>query len=161
MSELSNFDLRAVQAQVIRPIYNEMVKVLGKEKTHEILKKAIQTSAREEAAAFAAQEPNGKTSMRSFIDLYNKRYKNWSSDCGLDVEVLRSDDKHLDFNVTRCGYVELYNKIGLGHLTELLACNRDGTFCEGYDPHIKLKRTETIPQGSSRCTFRYRYESDD
>lgn len=160
MSELSNFELRAIQAQVIRPIYVEMVKELGKEKTHEILEKAIQTSAREEAAAFAAQEPNGKTSMRSFIDLYNKRYKNWSSDCGLDVKVLRADDKHLDFDVTRCGYVELYNKMGLGHLTELLACNRDGTFCEGYDPHIKLERNETIPRGSNRCTFRYFYESD-
>ena len=78
----------------------------------------------------------------------------------MDVEVLRSDDKHLDFDVTRCGYIELYNKMGLGHLTELLACNRDGTFCEGYDPHIKLVRNETIPRGSSRCTFRYLYESN-
>jgi len=158
MNELSNFELRAVQAQVIKPIYDEMVAELGKEKARLILEKAIQNAAVEEAGVLAAQEPNGETSMNSFILLYNKRYKNWGADCGLDVKILRSDDKHFDFDVTRCGYVELYEKMGLGHLTELLACNRDGAFCTGYDPHIKLDRVETIPQGSNRCTFRYRYE---
>ena len=161
MSELSNFELRAAQAQIIKPIYDEMVSEFGREKTHSVLGKAIQKSAVYEARNFAAREPDGKTSMGSFIALYNKRYKNWSPDCGLDVTLLRADDECLEFDVTRCGYVELYDQMGLSHLTELLACNRDGSFCEGYDPHIKLERAETIPRGWDRCTFRYRYQKTD
>ena len=34
----------------------------------------------------------------------------------------------------------------------------DGAFCEGYDPRLKLERTQTIMQGASHCDFRYRYE---
>ena len=30
--------------------------------------------------------------------------------------------------------------------------------CEGYDPNLKLDRSQTIMQGASHCNFRYRYE---
>ena len=48
--------------------------------------------------------------------------------------------------------------MGLGHIGHLMSCNRDGTFCEGYDPNIKLDRQHTIMSGSPRCTFRYSYQ---
>jgi hypothetical protein len=41
----------------------------------------------------------------------------------------------------------------------VLSCNRDATFCEGYDPRIKLTRTQTIMGGASHCDFRYRLET--
>lgn len=41
---------------------------------------------------------------------------------------------------------------------DLLSCNRDGTFVEGYNPSIKMDREHTIMQGHGRCTFRYRIE---
>ena len=47
---------------------------------------------------------------------------------------------------------------GLGEIGHLLSCQRDGTFCEGYDPKLKLQRTQTIMQGASHCDFEYTYE---
>ena len=60
--------------------------------------------------------------------------------------------------VTRCRYAEMYRAMGLAELGAILSCNRDGAFCEGYDPKLKLERTQTIMGGASHCNFRYRYE---
>ena len=49
-------------------------------------------------------------------------------------------------------------EMGLAEIGGLLSCGRDGTFCTGYDPRIKLERTQTIMQGASHCDFRYRWE---
>jgi len=76
----------------------------------------------------------------------------------LQIETLRKDDKHYDFNVTRCRYAEMYRAMGLAELGAVLSCNRDGAFCEGYDPKLKLERTQTIMGGATHCNFRYRYE---
>ena len=46
----------------------------------------------------------------------------------------------------------------LNEVPQIPFCNRDGAFCEGYDPKLKLERTQTIMQGASHCDFRYRYE---
>jgi L-2-amino-thiazoline-4-carboxylic acid hydrolase len=46
--------------------------------------------------------------------------------------------------------------MGLREIGDLLSCCRDGAFCEGYDPRIKLTRTQTIMGGASHCDFRYR-----
>jgi hypothetical protein len=52
----------------------------------------------------------------------------------------------------------MYKEMGLGEIGHLLSCQRDGTFCEGYDQNLKLKRTQTIMQGASHCDFDYTYE---
>jgi hypothetical protein len=51
--------------------------------------------------------------------------------------------------------------MGLGGLGDILSCDRDGAFCEGYDPRIRLTRTQTIMGGASHCDFRYRVEAND
>ncbi|HLY00558.1 MAG TPA: L-2-amino-thiazoline-4-carboxylic acid hydrolase, partial [Roseiarcus sp.] len=61
-----------------------------------------------------------------------------------------------DFNVRRCRYAETYRAMGLGAIGDILSCNRDGSFCEGYDPRIEFSRTQTIMAGASHCDFRYR-----
>jgi hypothetical protein len=50
--------------------------------------------------------------------------------------------------------------MGLGEIGHLLSCQRDGTFCEGYDDRIKLKRTQTIMQGATHCDFDYTFKKD-
>ena len=80
----------------------------------------------------------------------------WTKDDALTIEVLEDKPGVFDFNVKRCRYAETYRAMGLGAIGELLSCNRDGAFCEGYDPRIKLTRTQTIMGGASHCDFRYR-----
>jgi hypothetical protein len=51
----------------------------------------------------------------------------------------------------------MYKDMGLGEIGHLLSCQRDGTFCQGYDERLELTRTQTIMQGASHCDFRYRW----
>ena len=74
------------------------------------------------------------------------------------MKVLKADDTTFDFDITRCRYAETYKEMGLGKIGHLLSCNRDGTFCEGYDPNITLERKQTIMAGAACCTFRYKYK---
>ena len=74
--------------------------------------------------------------------------------------MLEASETTFNFDVTRCKYAETYARMGLGHIGHLMSCNRDGTFCEGYDPNIKLDRRHTIMGGAPRCTFRYSYRKD-
>lgn len=147
---------RRLQAEVIGPIFAEMVAEFGEEKAKAVLDRAVRKAAVAEGRAFAARAPGGVTSMADFIKLYDL----WTHDGALEVEVLEASDTVFDFNVTRCRYAETYKAMGLGHIGHLMSCNRDGVFCEGYDPAITLERKQTIMQGAPCCTFRYRRKAE-
>lgn len=152
-TELPTLTKRKLQAEVIGPIFAEMVAEFGQEKAAEILDRAIRKAAINEGKAFAARAPGGKPSMEDFIKLFEL----WTTGGALEIDVLQATDKAFDFNVTRCRYAETYKEMGLGKIGHLLSCNRDGTFVEGYDPNITLERKQTIMEGAKCCTFRYRY----
>ena len=154
MPELPTLTKRRLQAQVIGPIYFEMVAQLGEARAAEILDAAIKKAAIAEGQSFAAKAPNGITSMADFIKLY----ENWTADGALEMDVLEATATTFNFNITRCKYAETYKEMGLGKIGHLMSCNRDGTFCEGYDANIKLDRKQTIMEGAPCCTFRYSYE---
>ena len=156
MPEIPVLTKRQLQAQVIGPIYAEMVAQIGEEKASSILDSAIRKAAIAEGKEFAKKAPGGVTSMQDFIKLYEL----WTADGALEVKVLEASDTVFNFDVTRCKYAETYKEMGLGKVGHLMSCNRDGTFCEGYDPNIKLDRKHTIMGGASCCTFRYRYSKE-
>ena len=153
MSEIPTLTKRKLQAQVVGPIYAEMVAQIGEEKAAAILDAAIRKAAIAEGKHFA-ERAGGNTSMADFIKLYEL----WTADGALEIKVLKADDHTFDFDVTRCRYAETYKDMGLGRIGHLLSCNRDGTFCQGYDPAITLERKQTIMEGAACCTFRYRYK---
>ena len=154
MGEIPTIVKRRLQAQVIKPIYDEMVVALGEAKAQAILDSAVRKAAIAEGKEFAAKAPGGKTSMRDFIALY----EHWKADGALEMNVLEASDDTFNFDVVRCRYAEMYREMGLGSIGHLMSCNRDGVFCQGYDPAIKLDRAQTIMGGAKTCTFRYRDE---
>lgn len=153
-TDLPTLTKRKLQAEVIGPIFAEMVAEIGEEKASEILDRAIRKAAINEGRAFAARAPGGKPSMAEFIKLFEL----WTTGGSLEIDVLEASDTKFDFNVTRCRYAETYREMGLEKIGHLLSCNRDGSFCEGYDPNLKLDRAQTIMGGAKCCTFRYRVE---
>ena len=152
-AELGILARRKIEAGIIAPIYAEMCAQLGKSKAQAILDRAIREAAMAAARSFAAKTPGG-TSLRSFQDLLHL----WTQDDALSIDVLKATETEFHFNVHRCRYAETYREMGLGPIGHLLSCNRDGAFCDGYDPRIKLERTQTLMQGASHCDFRYRLE---
>jgi hypothetical protein len=152
MADIPTLTKRKLQAQVIGPIYAEMVEHMGEEKAGAILDSAIRKAAIAEGKHFAAKA-DGQTSMADFIKLYEL----WTADGALEMKVLEASDTTFNFDITRCRYAETYQEMGLRKIGHLLSCNRDGTFCQGYDPKITLERKQTIMEGAACCTFRYSY----
>ncbi|WP_448953750.1 L-2-amino-thiazoline-4-carboxylic acid hydrolase [Labrys neptuniae] len=146
---------RRIEAGIIAPIYEEMREHLGEETAQSILDAAIRKAAIAAGRNFAAKTPGG-TDLRSFQDLQAL----WTQDDALEIEVLKATDTEFDYDVHRCRYAESYKQMGLGAIGHLLSCNRDGVFCTGYDPRITLERKQTIMDGASHCTFRYRFDAD-
>lgn len=146
---------RRIEAEIIRPIYTEMKASLGEEAAQAILARAIRAAAIEAGRKFAAGEDRA-TDLESFRALLPL----WTKGDALAIEVVEATPERFDYNVTRCRYAEMYRAMGLGEIGHLLSCNRDGAFCEGYDPRIRLTRTQTLMGGAPHCDFRYRFETE-
>ena len=144
---------RRVEAAILKHVYDTLKASHDDLVARKAVADAVRSSSIEQAAEFAAQV-GGKTSIQTFID----RQELWTRGGALQTEVLEKSETKYRFNVTRCQYAEMYRDMGLGEIGHLLSCQRDGTFCEGYDKRLTLKRTQTIMQGASHCDFDYSYD---
>lgn len=154
--ELGILARRKIEAEIIKPIYEIMVREFGKEKAQAIIGEAIENAAVQAGRDFAAKEPQ-KADLRGFVNL---QYL-WEKDNALDVKVLADDDQNYNYDVTRCRYAEMYHEMGLGEIGHLLSCARDDKFIVGYAPEVELTRTTTIMSGEKRCDFRYQVKHTD
>lgn len=151
---LSMLEKRKIEAEILKEVYLTLKESHGEEVAKKTIAESVRRSAIEQARAFAAAAPGG-TSLRAFQDVMPL----WTKGGALEIEVKEQSEETFTFNVVRCRYAETYKAMGLGEIGHLLSCNRDGAFCEGYDPKLKLERTQTIMQGARHCDFRYTYGS--
>ena len=156
MDDLPILHVRQNEANIIQPIYEEMVAELGEERAREILTTAINKDAVRQGAELAAStdQPND---LETFATLMGR----WSKGDALTKEELHSSKGQLDFNVTRCRYAETYAEMGLSHIGSILSCGRDGSLCEGYNPNVTLTRTQTIMGGAPHCDFRFKMKKEN
>jgi hypothetical protein len=152
---LSMLTKRRIEAEILGHVYEVLKLSHGKAAAMQAVGDAVRRSSIDQAQRFAAATP-GPTSLQSFVDLSSL----WEAEDALKIEVREKTDTQYAFDVVRCRYAEMYKAMGLGEIGHLLSCQRDGTFCEGYDPKLKFARTQTIMQGASHCDFRYSYEPD-
>ena len=152
---LAMLERRRIEAAILKHVYDTLKANHGVEVAKRPIADAVRKSAMEQAgqmaAAVGARPPCRPSSTVRSRGLGAAR---WS------IEVKEPSDTRYRFNVTRCKYAEMYRDMGLGEIGHLLSCQRDGTFCEGYDKRLKLKRTQTIMQGASHCDFDYTFEKD-
>jgi L-2-amino-thiazoline-4-carboxylic acid hydrolase len=151
---LSMLEKRTIEAEILKEVYETLKASHGEAVARKTIEESVRRSAIEQARQFAAAAPGG-TSLKAFQDVMPL----WTKGGALEIEVKEQTDASFAFNVVRCRYAETYKAMGLGEIGDLLSCNRDGAFCEGYDPKLKLERTQTIMQGASHCNFRYTYKS--
>ena len=150
---LSMLEKRKIEAEILKEVYQTLKASHGEEVAKRTIAESVRRSAIEQARAFAAAAPGGP-SLKAFQDVMPL----WTKGGALEIEVTEQTDQSFAFNVTRCRYAEMYREMGLEGLGAVLSCNRDGAFCEGYDPKLKLVRTQTLMGGASHCDFRYRME---
>lgn len=150
----SILERRRIEAAFAKGIYDTLAAEIGADRARDILAKAIIKLARDAGRA-AAVPHEGRPDLTDFAALL----RFWTMNDALEIDFLVREPGRLDFNVTRCRYAETYRDLGIGDLGAVLSCNRDGAFCEGYNPAMALTRTQTIMDGASHCDFRYRLEA--
>ncbi len=149
-SALSMLELRRIEAAILRDVYEVVLGRSGKKEAETIIAEAVSKSAIAQGKAMRAQlgrEPD--------LEDFSNLIPLWEADGALEVELLHEAPDRLDFNIKRCRFSEMYKEMGLGEIGHLLSCNRDAEFCVGYNPDMKLTRTQTIMQGGTLCDFRY------
>ena len=141
---------RGIEAEVLIPLIRRLERELGKERAHQIAREEIAAIARHQGEAVA--QALGRDDLEGFHEVKDS----WGGAGGdLELTTLREDGTRLEFNVTRCRFAELYDRLGARDLGFLLSCSRDFTLSEGYSSRLHLERTQTLMQGAPFCDFRY------
>jgi hypothetical protein len=155
LNEIGVLKRREIEARILAPLINAFAAEFGRPRVLEIAARVIVQIALEQGRALA--KGMGGNTLAHFI----KSKENWVKGDALTLEVLRADETGYDFNVTRCRYAEMYRALGIPELGAILSCGRDFTLGQGFNPDLKLTRTQTIMEGASHCDFRYRLESPE
>ena len=154
-SDIPILHRREIEARVIQPIYKEMVEAFGKKAALEVLSRPASDAIAHGKNCAETQE--GKNDIAGFVELF----KLWTAEEALTIDLLEETNHVLSFNVTRCRYAEMYDKMGISEIGAVLSCGRDGNFCKGYNPDLTLERSQTIMRGASFCDFRYQLIDKD
>jgi hypothetical protein len=151
---VSHLQRRELQAPVAACLIREFAKALGHEAAVELATRAIREDARDSGRALAA-----KLGGNGLAELGRVVKEVWSEGEAISVRLLEETGERLSFDVTRCRYAEMYETMGMRDLGFCLSCSRDGAFAEGFNPRIRLSRTQTLMEGASYCDFRFALQS--
>ena len=152
LNEVGVLKRREIEARILAPLIGAFAAEFGRERVLEIARGVIVQIAREQGRSLAEQM--GGNSLARFV----KSKENWVKGDALSMEVRQVSDAAYDFDVTRCRYAEMYRALGIPELGAVLSCGRDFALGEGFNPDLKLTRTQTIMEGAPCCDFRYRLE---
>ena len=156
MDDMPILERRRIEAQILGQVYETIRARSGEEEARAVIGEAVSNAAIAHGRELAERLGRPPT-LKDFYEIMPA----WTKGDALQIDVIAADVEKLDFNVTRCRYAEMYRQMGLGDIGHLLSCNRDGDFCVGYNPDMKLTRTQTIMQGATHCDFRYRMEAQE
>jgi hypothetical protein len=146
---------REIEARLLAPMLAALCAEFDREHVLEIARRVIIQIAREQGAQLAEQY--GGCSLAHF----SRSLEAWKKDDALAIDVLEENESKFSFNVTRCRYAEMYHALGIPELGEVLSCNRDYALIQGFNPDVKLRRTQTIMDGAPFCDFRYQLRMDE
>lgn len=140
---------REVEARILAPMLDAMGETFGRERVLQVMRDTIIRIARKQGRELAGHM--GGITLQHFA----ASLKDWTRDNALEIDVIEQTDEAFSFNVTRCRYAELYEKLGVRELGTALSCARDFALIEGFNPDVSLKRSQTIMEGAPHCDFRY------
>jgi hypothetical protein len=149
--KVGHLERRKIEGRVLVPFIEACREKFGEAATRELVAGFIRKASVADGAATARDFGNDLAGLRRIAQ------EVWGGPGGgIDIEMLADDEERLEFNVTRCGYAQLYREWGLVELGFQLQCSRDFPMLEGFNGEIELERTQTIMQGAPCCDFRYR-----
>ena len=150
LAHLSHLDRREAQAPLVASLIRAFCEAFGEEEALAVASEVIRDDAVRSGRSLA--EAAGGDSLESLRWVVEEV---WGKDGTMEVENVRMSEGTLTFDVTKCGYAEMYKRLGLEEYGSLMSCSRDFPFQDGFNPAIRLRRTTTLMEGGDRCDFRY------
>jgi hypothetical protein len=148
-AEIGVLKRREVEARLVGPLVDALGAEFGRERVLEVLRRVIVQIAHQQGAALVEQ--TGGDTLEHFAAVREQ----WQRGQALETELLEQNRERLAFNVRRCRYAEMYQALGIPELGAALSCNRDFALIQGFNPAVKLTRTQTLMGGADFCDFRY------
>ena len=143
--------LREIQAPMVSSLIYGFAGEIGYEKAIKIARKVISEDAIESGKKMAqVYEGNTLTELSKIVK------ELWADDGAIEIKMIKETDRELFFDVTYCGYAQIYEKMGIKDMGSTLSCVRDFSFLKGFNPQIELSRTQTIMEGAKYCDFRFK-----
>ena len=150
---LSLLEKTRIQAQVLVPVLRALRSELGKERADAIVKQALRGWSKQLFAAVGDSvdgSPRRKwAAMHTAMADITERE--------VTVEMRRQDKEALEFDVTHCRFAEFFRALGEPELGALLICETDFDIAAAGGSEVSFIRDQTIMQGASCCTFRYKF----
>ncbi|MCA8867066.1 MAG: L-2-amino-thiazoline-4-carboxylic acid hydrolase [Rhodobacteraceae bacterium] len=141
---------RETEARVLAPVIDALAEAFGRDRVVAIVRDVVVKLAQKQGASLAAEYGDDANAFAETLQF-------WTRGDAMEIEVLEHSETQLDYDVTRCGYADMYRALGIEELGKVLSCNRDFAMVEGFNTGTTLVRDETILGGAPRCTFRYRF----
>lgn len=149
MDAVGLLNRREIEARLLAPLIAALSAEFGREKVWEIISQIIQEIALQQGALLASGVESND------LEQFVLAQETWKKDNAIQTEVLEQTRKKFSFNVYRCRYAEMYAHLGIPELGKMLSCDRDFALIQGFNPEIKLTRTQTIMEGADICDFRF------
>ena len=151
-NEVGVLKRREIEARILVPLLDALGQKFGRDAVLQIARDVIVQIARKQGQQLA-QAAGGCT-----LSHLAQSLGAWKKDGALQIEVLEQAESTFSLNVTGCRYAELYRALGITELGFILSCNRDFALIEGFNPELRLTRTQTIMEGAEFCDFRFTSE---
>jgi hypothetical protein len=139
---------REIQMPLLAKFLREFISEFGYDQAMAVANKTIQKDGRQAGRTMA--EKYGGNGISELLRVIGEV---WAQENALEFEVLEKTEKRLRFNVTRCRYAELYDRLGIKEFGHCFSCNRDEPLIKAFNSRMQLLRTRTIMQGDSLCDF--------
>jgi L-2-amino-thiazoline-4-carboxylic acid hydrolase len=149
LNEIGVLKRREIEARILLPVIERLAQEFGRERVIGLVRDTIVAIARDQGRELA-QRMGGDS-----LGRFAAALEDWKKGDAYRMDVLEQSAERFSFNVTRCRYAEMYRALGVPELGALLSCNRDFALVEGFNPDVKLTRTQTIMEGASHCDFRF------
>jgi len=143
---------REVEARLLAPLVAALGREFGEGRVLRVIRETIVSIARAQGAELA------RAMRGDSLPKFRESLVHWTKGKALEIDVLEEGERLFAYNVTRCRYAEMYRDLGIAWLGPVLSCSRDFALIEGFNPRIRLTRTQTLMEGAPFCDFRYRLE---
>jgi hypothetical protein len=150
---ISLLDKTRIQAQVLVPVMRAMRDEIGREKADALVRGAL----REWSKQIFADIGKGIEGSpgRKFAKMNTALAEVTEREVTFDMH--RDDKEAREFDITACRFAEFFRALGEPELGALLVCSTDVDIADAGGSAVGFSRDQTLMQGGSCCTFRYKF----